>query len=141
MRASTHATANPAGLVYFRFFRLAILGWLILAFVCFNSTLRLARNHEGVRYPVTVCLAFLPMPAVSCEIIAPSTQGSWQSVQSVPREPAARGDESHNVEKHTTRSSCPVPGGVLLSEGVKLPDGEVMHARRAQGKRPKRRCQ
>ena len=62
-------------------------------------------------------------------------------MQSVPREPVARGDESHNVGRHTTRSCRPVPGGALLSEGVKLPDGEVMHVRRAQGKRPRRRRQ
>ena len=51
--------ANPAGFRYFVFFGLPVLGWLILAFACFSSTLRLARNHDGVRKPFTICFAFL----------------------------------------------------------------------------------
>ncbi len=51
--------AISASLLYFVFFRLPVSGWLILAFACFSSTLRLARNHDGVRKPFTICFAFL----------------------------------------------------------------------------------
>jgi hypothetical protein len=40
------------------------LGWPILAFARFSSTLRLARNHDGVRKPFTICFAFLLLLAV-----------------------------------------------------------------------------
>jgi hypothetical protein len=56
--------ANLAGILYFVFFRLSVLGWPILAFAYFSSTLRLARNHDGVRKPFTICFAFLLVLAV-----------------------------------------------------------------------------
>jgi hypothetical protein len=55
---------------FFRFFRLPSWDWPILALACFSSTLRFARNHDGVRYPVTICFASLLLSAVSWVIIA-----------------------------------------------------------------------
>jgi len=56
--------AISASLLYFVFFCLPVMGWLILAFACFSSTLRLARNHDGVRKPFTICFAFLLLLAL-----------------------------------------------------------------------------